>query len=51
VEEKLQSMLAAEVKRIELGKVKILAIFRQEKDNQIIGGKVTEGKSYKQRQI
>ncbi|MFH1193557.1 MAG: translation initiation factor IF-2 [bacterium] len=44
VEEKLQGLLAAEVRRIDLGKVKILAIFRQEKDNQIIGGKVTEGK-------
>lgn len=44
VEAKLQKMLAKEVTKIELGKIKILAIFRADKDNQIIGGKITQGK-------
>lgn len=37
-------MLTPEVLRTELGRVKILAIFRTEKDKMIIGGNVAEGK-------
>ena len=38
-----EKILEPEVLKVEIGKVKILAIFRQEKNRQIIGGKVTEG--------
>ncbi len=44
VEEKLQDLLQEEVVRAELGKLKVLAIFRQAKDTQIIGGQITHGK-------
>ncbi|MFA5133545.1 MAG: translation initiation factor IF-2 [Patescibacteria group bacterium] len=44
IEEKLQGMLGAEIIRTDLGKLKVLAIFRQDKEHQIIGGRVTEGK-------
>jgi translation initiation factor IF-2 len=37
-------MLTPEVLRTDLGRVKILGIFRTEKDRQIIGGNVAEGK-------
>ncbi|MBZ9578034.1 GTP-binding protein [Patescibacteria group bacterium] len=39
----LEKKVRPEVVRIDLGKVKILAIFRTEKNRQIIGGKVIEG--------
>ena len=32
------------VERVDLGKLKVKAIFRTEKESQIIGGTVTEGK-------
>jgi len=37
------NLLDPEITRNDLGKVKILAVFRTEKDRQIIGGKVTSG--------
>lgn len=40
----LIDMLTPEVLRTDLGKAKVLAIFRTEKDKMIIGGKVVEGK-------
>jgi len=43
VRELLERKVAPKVVRTELGKVKILAIFRTEKNRQIIGGKVIEG--------
>lgn len=43
VREFLERSLAPEEKRIDLGRVKVLAIFRTEKNRQIIGGKVIEG--------
>jgi len=43
VREALEKMIEPEVVRIDLGKVKILAIFLTEKNRQIIGGKVVEG--------
>ena len=39
--------MASEIIKIELGKVNVLAIFRTDKNRQIIGGKVTEGKVQK----
>ncbi len=44
VEEKLQGLLKEEVVRADLGKIKVLALFRQAKDAQIIGGQITQGK-------
>ena len=40
----LEKIIGSETVKIDLGKVKVLAIFRTEKKRQIIGGKVTEGK-------
>ncbi len=37
-------LLAPEIEREDLGKLKVIAIFRKEKSRMIIGGKVLEGK-------
>lgn len=42
--EEMQKLIEIEIKRIDLGKLKVLAIFKTEKDNQIVGGKIIEGK-------
>ncbi|MBN2885064.1 translation initiation factor IF-2 [Patescibacteria group bacterium] len=44
VKEEMQKMVPIEVTRVDLGKLKVLAIFRTEKQQQIIGGKVISGK-------
>jgi len=44
IKERLLKKLAGEVKRVDCGKLKVLAIFKRDKDGQIIGGKVIEGK-------
>src|SRR3989344_347136 len=41
----LEALLQPEVIRTTLGKIKILAIFRSEKDAQIVGGLVADGKA------
>ena len=38
-----QELIDPEIKRADLGKLKVLAIFRTEANSQIIGGKVIEG--------
>lgn len=43
VEEKLKALLPQEFIRTELGKLKVVAIFKTEKKNMIVGGKVLEG--------
>ena len=43
VRQALEKRVAHEIVRNDLGKVKILAIFKTDKNSQIIGGKVTEG--------
>lgn len=43
VKKGLEEMMEPEVELKELGKLKVLAIFRTEKDKMIVGGKVTEG--------
>ena len=40
----IEKIIEPNIKRIDLGKIKVMAIFRTEKKNQIIGGKVIEGK-------
>ncbi len=41
----MERFLKPEVERSDIGKVKVLAIFRREKNRQIIGGKVVEGEA------
>ncbi len=43
VKAEMQKLVPEEVTRVNLGKLKILAIFRTEKQQQIIGGKVVSG--------
>jgi translation initiation factor IF-2 len=40
----MSALLDPEIKRIDLGKLKVLALFKQETKAQIVGGKVTSGK-------
>ena len=47
VKEEMQSILEPVIKKIDLGKLKVKAIFKTEKEGQIIGGKITEGKAEK----
>ncbi len=39
----MEKLLEPETKRIDLAKVKIIALFKKKKDNQIIGGRIIEG--------
>ncbi len=43
VRQLMEKAVAPEKVRVDLGKLKVLAIFRTEKNRQIVGGKVTEG--------
>ncbi|HPD07862.1 translation initiation factor IF-2 [Patescibacteria group bacterium] len=43
VRQDMQALMKPEIKRINLGQVKVLAIFKQEGMTQIVGGKVIEG--------
>jgi len=47
VRELMERKLTKEKERIELGKIGVLAIFRTEKNRQIVGGDVTEGEVQK----
>lgn len=44
IKEKMQKEVGTELKRVDLGKLKVAAIFRTEQKSQIIGGKVIEGR-------
>jgi len=44
IKKKLEAMLSQEMIRIDLGKLKVLANFKQDKNEQIIGGKILEGR-------
>jgi translation initiation factor IF-2 len=44
IKEKMQELVEAELKRIDLGKLKVTAIFRTEQKSQIVGGKVLDNK-------
>ena len=44
VQRRLEKMLSPEVSRVDTGKLRVLAVFKTDKKNQIIGGKVTSGK-------
>lgn len=43
----MERMLSPEKVRTDLGKIKIIAIFKQDKKGQVIGGRVTEGEIFK----
>jgi len=43
VKEEMQLMVKPEINRIDLGRLKVLAVFRTENDGQIVGGKVLDG--------
>ena len=45
VKKEMQSLVSDEVVRKDIGKIKVLKIFRTEAKNQIIGGKVVEGEA------
>ena len=45
VKDRLEKELSQEMERIDLGKLKVLAIFKRNKKEQIIGGKVLEGRA------
>jgi len=44
IKEELEKILSPEIILVDLGKIEILALFKMEKEYQIIGGKVSEGK-------
>jgi len=43
VKEEMQLLVKPEINRVELGRLKVLAVFRTENNSQIIGGKVLDG--------
>lgn len=43
VKEEMQLMVKPEINRVELGRLKVLAVFRTEANSQIVGGKVLDG--------
>ena len=43
IKTKIQDLVKPEIKRLDLGKLKVLAIFRTDKQEQIVGAKVIEG--------
>ena len=45
VRTQMQSLLEPELKRVDLGKLKVLAIFRTESASQIVGGKILDGEA------
>lgn len=45
VKEKMEKIVEPVIERVELGDIKVLAVFKTNKDGQIIGGKVISGKA------
>lgn len=43
VKERLNTLVEVEINEIDIGKVEILALFRQDKTGQVVGGRVTAG--------
>jgi len=43
IREKMKKMIKVETKRVDEGRIKVLAIFRTETDSQIVGGRVLDG--------
>ena len=51
VRKKLAEVAGPEVVRVDLGKVKVLVLFRKDKEGQVVGGKVIEGAVEKDAQL
>ncbi|MFW5888268.1 MAG: translation initiation factor IF-2 [Patescibacteria group bacterium] len=51
VKGEMKKIMAPEYERTDLGKLKVLAVFKTDKDNQIVGGKVLEGEIKKDSRI
>ncbi len=51
VKEEMQKLVLPELVRKEVGKIEVLAIFRTENKNQIVGGKVIEGEAQNDVQV
>jgi len=51
IEERLNNLLSPETVRRELGKIKVLAIFKKGKKTMVIGGKVIEGRAISKTRI
>jgi len=47
VKKAMERLLTPEIRRIDLGKLKISVLFKKKQDNQIIGGKVLEGEIFR----
>ena len=45
IKEQMQKIVEPTVRRVDLGRLKVLAIFKTEKDSQIIGGKIINGRA------
>jgi len=43
VKKEMQDLMQPEIKRVDLGRMKLLAIFRHDGDDQVVGGKVLDG--------
>ncbi|MDD5291392.1 MAG: translation initiation factor IF-2 [Patescibacteria group bacterium] len=44
VKEEMEKLVEPEIKRVDLGRLKVLAVFRTDPGNQIVGGKVLSGR-------
>jgi translation initiation factor IF-2 len=51
VRDEMEKLIEIEIKRIDLGRLKVLGIFRTEKTSQIVGGKVLDGRIEKDSMI
>lgn len=51
LKEAIKHLIPAEIRVVQLGKLKVLKFFKQEKSKQIIGGRVTEGRIESQAHI
>ena len=47
IKAKMQKLLGVEIVRVNLGRLKVAAVFRTEKNSQIVGGKLIDGKVLK----
>ncbi len=43
IKKEMQDLMQPEIKRVDLGRLKVLAVFRFEGDGQVVGGKVLDG--------
>jgi translation initiation factor IF-2 len=51
IKAKMQALVGPFIKRIDLGKLKVAAIFRTDKNSQIIGGRIIEGRAENEARI